>query len=105
MSPTRIEELARATADGTQIVDQYFPNSTIVTPSFGTNGPSTIIIPPGVPEIAAAHATVTDATKELHSLMLGPVAFLMNTGVYLLQCSKFWKLLRIVVRMLTNSAQ
>ena len=88
MSPTRIIELARIIVDSTQTVDEYFTARNIASPSFGIHGSSTIIIQPEVPEVAVAHAAVIDATKELHSLMLGPTALLMNNGVCSLHCSK-----------------
>ena len=91
MSPTRIVELAQIIAAGTQTVDEYFTSHNLATPSFDVDGPPAIIIPSEIPEVAAAHAAVIDATKELHSLMLGPRALLMNNGVRLFQCSHFDK--------------
>ena len=89
MSPTRIVELSQIIAAGTQTVDEYFTSHNLATPSFDVDGPPAIVIPPEMTEVAAAHAAVIDATKELHSLMLGPTALLMNNGVRLFQCSLF----------------
>ena len=89
MSPTRIVELAQTIANGTQTVDEYFTSHNLATPSFDVDGPPAIIIPPKMSDVAAAHAAVIDATKELHSLMLGPTALLMNNGVRLSQCPLF----------------
>ena len=75
MSPARIVEFSQIFADGTQMVDEYFTSHNLAAPSFDIGGPPAIIIPPEI-----------DATKELHSLMLGPTALLMNNGVRLFQC-------------------
>ena len=89
MPPTRIVELAQIIADSTQTVDEYFTSHNLATPSFDVDGPRAITIPPEMSEVAAAHAAVIDATKELHSLMLGPTALLMNNGVRLFHYSLF----------------
>lgn len=86
MPPTRIVELSQTIADGTQTVGKYLTARNIATPSFDVHGPISINIPPEFPDVAAAHAAVIDATKELHSLMLGPTALLMNNGVCSHQC-------------------
>ena len=81
-SPTsRITELAKLIADKTAIVDQYFQTYGIPTPSFDINGPRHVSIPPEVRTVAIAHADVLAATRELHTLMLGPSASLVNMTV------------------------
>ena len=81
MASTRITELGTLIASKTAIVNEYFVFHGIPTPSFDIHGPLRVVIPPALKEIAAAHADVLAATRELHTLMLGPTAMLMGTNV------------------------
>lgn len=81
MASTRITELANLIATKTAIVNEHFVLHGIPTPSFDIHGPPQVVIPPALKEIAAAHADVLAATRELHNLMLGPTAMLMATNV------------------------
>lgn len=81
MASSRIAELAALITTKTAIVNEYFVFHGIPVPSFDTHGPLRIVIPPPLKEVAAAHADVLAATRELHILMLGPAAMLMGTNV------------------------
>lgn len=80
-SPSRISELASIISDSTSIIDNYFKSHGLPTPSFDISGPSRIDFPPQGKEVAAAHIRVLGATNELHRLMQGPTAMLMETSV------------------------
>lgn len=82
MPPSRsITEIAAIIAENTAVVDEYFSSNGIPTPSFSVDGPARVRIPPTETKVAEAHATVLGATMELHNLMLGPEAMLMNINV------------------------
>lgn len=80
-STSRITELAKLIAEKTAILESYFQTNGIPKPSFDINGPQHISIPPQVKDVAAAHADVLAATRDLHTLMLGPSTALMSINV------------------------
>lgn len=73
-----IIELAAIISKDTIVADNYFTSHDLPTPSFDISGPTRIFIPPQEKDVAAAHLRVIGATKELHNLMLGPTAALIN---------------------------
>jgi hypothetical protein len=78
---TRITELANIISDSTTIVNDYFESRGLPTPSFDVSGPSRIDFPPQEKQIADARMRVLEATDELHRLMQGPTAMVMEISV------------------------
>ena len=81
MHSTRITELANLIASKTAIVNEYFEFHGIPSPTFDINGTTKILIPVQLKEIVKAHNDVLEATRELHALMQGPRAMIMETTV------------------------
>lgn len=73
---TRIAELASIISRDTTIVNQYFANNGIPSPSFAADGP---LFDDRFPStIEAARVAILDATVELHELIDGPRMLLQN---------------------------
>lgn len=81
---SRIVELASIISESTAIVNDYFEAHKLPTPSFDILGPSRIVIPPQEKQVVDAHIRVLGATDELHRLMQGPTAMLMEILVSIL---------------------
>ena len=67
-----IGDLADAIAKDTATLHGYCQKNHLQSPSFNESGPSNVNIPPGVTDVAAAHARALSATRELHQLLQGP---------------------------------
>ena len=81
MSQSRIAELAEIIAANTSIVDKYFSDHDIPTPSFGLDAPLHINIAPHEKEVAKARYAVLDATMELNQLLTGHAALIWQSSV------------------------
>ena len=81
MSPTRITELANLIVAKTAIVNDYFEFHGIPTPTFDVNGPSKILIPLQLKEIALAQHDALEYTRELQQLLQGPRQMIMENTV------------------------
>ena len=76
MAPvSRIAELAALIQAHTTIVDEYISSQGLPSPSFEVSMPAQLQLPE---TIVASSNAVIEATDELHSLMLGPVGFLVH---------------------------
>ena len=80
-STTKIVELASLISKNTSIVDAYLKSNQLPSPTFETDGPLKMPIPPHEKEIAKAQDIVIASTQELHNLMKGPDNLLMDIGV------------------------
>ena len=74
-SLSRIAELASVIQKHTSKVDDYISSHGLESPSFDVSMPAQLNLPETV---QLSSNTVIEATSELHSLMLGPMGFLVH---------------------------
>ena len=72
---SRIAELALVIQKHTLKVDEYISSHGLDSPSFDISMPAHLHLPETV---QLSSNTVIEATSELHSLMLGPMGFLVH---------------------------
>ena len=77
-SQSRIAELATAVAYHTQQVDSYLAEQGLPCPSFESDGPVDLALPPNIEE---SRNIVLEASQELNDLLQGPRDLLFNHQV------------------------
>ena len=76
MAPaSRIAELATLIGTHTSIVDDHLSSNGLPSPSFDVSMPTQLLLPEA---IASSSRMAIEASNELHSLLLGPVGFLIH---------------------------
>lgn len=82
MSSPSIAELAARIASNTTIVNNFYTQNGLPTPSFDQESPLKPVIPPSsAPEIEAARQAVIYDCQELRILMQGPAQYLASLSV------------------------
>lgn len=82
MPTSSIAELAARIATNTTIVDNFYTQNGLPTPSFDQTSPlKPVISPSTAPEIEAARQAVIYDCQELRILMQGPAQYLASLGV------------------------
>jgi hypothetical protein len=77
-NPSRIAELAAVVASHTKQIDDHLTANGLPQPSFDTDGPAELQLPP---QLEQARAVVLQATQELNDLLQGPRELLFNHHV------------------------
>jgi hypothetical protein len=78
-SQSRIAQLATIIANQTQQIDTFLADSRLPHPSFDSDGPVELGLPPNLEQ---ARIAVLQATQELNDLLQGPRDLLMNHEVH-----------------------
>lgn len=92
MSNSSIAELAARIAANTTIVDNFYLENGLPTPSFDQESPlKPVISPDTAPEIEAARQAVIYDCQELRILMQGPAQYLSSFTVRTLLAESMWK--------------
>ncbi|KAF1969842.1 S-adenosyl-L-methionine-dependent methyltransferase [Bimuria novae-zelandiae CBS 107.79] len=74
-NPSRIAELAALVASHTARIDECLAEKGLLQPSFDTNGPAELHLPP---QLEQARSIVLQAIQELNDLLQGPRELLLN---------------------------